>query len=55
MSGKVTRKVTVEGNRRLSIEGPNSAAPSAETQAQKKKSVFERLGTPGSTAVLEVG
>ena len=44
MSGKITRKVTVEKGRRLSADSSNAGEQSS---SMKKKSVFERLGTAG--------
>ena len=49
---KTTRKVTVDTSRRSSIEGTTGSAELSSKA--RKKSVFERLGTAGSSYEVEV-
>eukprot|EP00794_Sanderia_malayensis_P011080 gene11080-12248_t len=45
MSGKTTRKVTVESSSRLSADSPSLSSSHEQSSKMKKRSVFERLGT----------
>ncbi len=47
MSGKTTRKVTVETSNRLSTDTSSLSITTEQGSKMKKRSVFERLGTAG--------
>ena len=49
---KTTRKVTVDTSRRPSVEGTASSADGSSKT--RKKSVFERLGTAGSSYEVNI-
>ncbi len=54
MSGKITRRVTVDSDRRLSADGSGLNTAFDQSQKMKKRSVFERLGTAGAAYEVSI-